>query len=135
MIVPTIHFSGECEEALLFYEDVFDATDKNISYYREAPTNSSIAVTQDTKDYVLHSSMSIRGTKFNFSDSSEDIIAGNMFCFNIFYDSIEEVKSAFHKLKIGGDVIVELGPQFFSDMYGSIIDKFGVKWQLIYGNV
>ena len=33
--------------------------------------------------------------------------------------------------KKGGKVMVELGPQFFSPMYGSIEDRFGVRWQLI----
>ena len=50
---------------------------------------------------------------------------------DVFMNSVEEVETAFQKLKEGGEVIVELGPQFFSPMYGSIKDRFGVTWQLI----
>jgi len=27
--------------------------------------------------------------------------------------------------------VVERDPQFFIKMYGAVLDKFGVKWQLI----
>lgn len=131
MISPTIHFSGNCNEAITFYEKVFNATDKKVEFYRDAPPNSGFSVTDDMKDLVMHSSMTICGTSFNFSDTREKTIAGNMVCFNVFFQTADEVCSAFSKLKEGGNVIVELGPQFFSNMYGSVVDKFNIKWQLI----
>jgi PhnB protein len=54
-----------------------------------------------------------------------------MICLNVFFKKNEEVCEAFESLKENGQIDVELGPQFFSPMYGSIIDKYRVKWQLI----
>jgi PhnB protein len=131
MVSPVIHFNGNCNEAIGFYEQTFGATDKYISYFRDAPSDSGFSVTEDTKDLVMHAGMTICGTHFNFSDSQEKIIAGNMLCLNVFFKTSDEVCGAYDKLKEGGKIIVELGPQFFSNMYGSIEDRFGVKWQLI----
>ncbi|WP_157950026.1 VOC family protein [Vallitalea okinawensis] len=131
MISPTIHFPGNCNEAIAFYEKVFNVTHKKVEFYRDAPSNSGFTLTDDMKDLVMHSSMTICGTPFNFSDTQEKTIAGNMICFNVFFQTVDEVCNAFNKLEEDGNVIVELGPQFFSDMYGSVVDKFGIKWQLI----
>jgi PhnB protein len=79
----------------------------------------------------MHASLTICGTQVNMSDSMDPIIAGNMICLNVFFNSAEEVCHSYHLLKESGKVIVELGPQFFSLMYGSIEDCYGVKWQLI----
>lgn len=131
MISPALHFPGNCKEAIDFYEEVFQATDKYIDYYHNAPSDSGMDVTEDTKDFVMHAGMTICGTQVNFSDTTDQVLAGNMMCLNVFFQSSDQVIHAYDLLKESGKIIVELGPQFFSPMYGSIEDKFGVKWQLI----
>jgi PhnB protein len=54
-----------------------------------------------------------------------------MILFNVFMETENEVREAFENLKAGGSVLVDLGPQFFSKMYGSVVDRFGISWQLI----
>lgn len=131
MISPAIHFPGNCTQAVNFYQKVFNATDKHIELYRDAPLNPGFHVSEDMKDLVMHAEMTICGTKVNFSDTQDNTIAGNMIVLNVFFESADEVCRAFAELKEGGNVIVELGSQFFSPMYGSIADRFGVRWQLI----
>jgi PhnB protein len=131
MISPTIHFPGNCNEAIAYYEKVFKVTEKQVSFYRDAPPNSGMTITEDMLDLVMHASITIRGTKFNCSDTQEKIVAGNMILFNVFMETEDEVRNAFEILKIDGNVIIDLGPQFFSKLYGSVVDKFGIKWQLI----
>ncbi len=131
MISPAIHLPGTCSEAIRFYEQAFAATDIHIDYYRDAPAGSGMIITEEMQDLVMHASMTICGTIVNLSDSADSIFAGNMICLNVFCDGADAVCRAYEKLKEGGRVVVELGPQFFSKMYGSVEDKFGVKWQLI----
>jgi uncharacterized glyoxalase superfamily protein PhnB len=47
------------------------------------------------------------------------------------FATADEVVQTFHQLKEGGEVLMELSPQFFSPMYGWVKDKFSVSWQLI----
>ena len=131
MISPVIQFNGNCAEAINFYASVFGATDQYIDYYQDAPDDSGISKTVDTYHLVMHSGITLCGTHINMSDSEEKIIPGNQFKLNVFMDSADEVVTAFNKLKEGGKVMVEVGPQFFSSMYGSVEDRFGVRWQLI----
>ncbi|MDF2542473.1 MAG: phnB [Herbinix sp.] len=131
MISPAFHFTGNCNEAINFYEEVFDAIDKQVEYYRDAPSKPGFLITDDMKDLVMHGTMTICGTPVNFSDTLEKTSVGNMICLNVFCQSSDEVCRIYHKLKEDGQVIVELGPQFFSSMYGSVIDRYGIKWQLI----
>ena len=133
MISPTIHFPGNCSQAIAFYEKAFDVTEKQVSFYRDAPPNSGMDITEDMLDLVMHASITICGTEFNCSDTQKEVTPGNMILFNVFMETESEVCSAFENLKVGGNVLVDLGPQFFSRMYGSIEDRFGVRWQLILG--
>lgn len=132
MISPAIHFTGGvCKEAIDFYERVFKGTNKYLDYYEGAPSDSGITYTEATKSHVMHASLTICGTQVNFSDTDEEVMIGNMICLNVFFKNKDEVCEAYEGLKENGEIVVELGPQFFSPMYCSITDKYGVRWQLI----
>lgn len=73
-------------------------------------------VTKETNNHVMHAEMIIRGTCVNMCDVTETVYPNNMFLFNVFFDSIDEVASAFHQFKEGGKVLTELG--------GSILDAY-----------
>jgi PhnB protein len=45
----------------------------------------------------------------------------------------ETLSRWFKALKEGGKVHVDLGPQFWSKLYGYVVDKFGIGWQLSLG--
>ena len=132
MISPAIHLPGTCAEAISLYQRAFDVTINSIDYYRDAPSDSGMVVTENEQNKIMHSELTISGSRVNMSDSSpNDIVMGNMIILNVFFDSGDDVYKAFHILKEGGKVFVELGSQFFSPMYGSVEDRFGVRWQLI----
>jgi len=42
MLIPTISFQGNCDEALTFYKEALNATVKDIAYFRDAPPNSGM---------------------------------------------------------------------------------------------
>ena len=90
MISPTIHFPGNCNEAIAYYEKVFKVTEKRVNFYRDAPPNSGMTITEDMLDLVMHASIIICGTKFNCSDTQEKVVAGNMILFNVFMEVIEK---------------------------------------------
>lgn len=67
-----------------------------------------------------------------FSDVPNDmpLTVGNNISLTVTSDNAEALKTAFHKLKAGGQVIMDLQKTFWSDLYGYLIDKYGVGWQL-----
>jgi PhnB protein len=127
MLVPAIHFSkGTCEEAMRFYEKIFGAKILNIYYDNDAPPDSGYAATGN----VMHGEMEIYGTSVNMCDG-DNAIPGNMHVFNLFFDTIDETVKIFNLLKEGGKVETEPAPVFWSPMYGSITDRYGIKWQIM----
>ena len=132
MISPALHFPGNCAEAIALYEKAFGAKVNFIDYYRNAPSDSGIPVSEKTENLVMHSDITICGSSINMSDDmGKKFCSGNMIVLNVFYDSADDLCRTFNILKEDGEIVVELGPQFFSPMYGSVRDRFGVHWQLI----
>jgi PhnB protein len=130
MIVPAISFPGTCAQAIAFYQTVFDLTNVHVDYYRDAPPDANFPVGEEKRDWVMHAEMTLCGSRVNMSDGKSSY-SGHRIVLNVFLDSGEEVSRIFDKLKQDGVVRVELGPQFFSPMYGAVEDQFGVYWQLI----
>ena len=134
MLIPAIYFrGGTCADAIKFYQQVFNATVLEIAYANEAPPDSEIGKesTEETRNHVMHSELIISGTRVNMADVGDNIVSGNMFLFNIFLDSADEIRSIFNQLSGGGQVRTELGEHFWSPLYGEVVDKFGVEWHLI----
>jgi PhnB protein len=82
-------------------------------------------------NFVMHSQVFICGTNFSLTDGGEKPITGESHSFLITYDTVEEVKSAFEKLVVGGKIVEPLSAVFWSELYGYVIDHFGVNWQVM----
>lgn len=54
---------------------------------------------------------------------------GNNFTIAYISNDEESIKNAYEKLKEGGKVELELQQTPWSKLYGSLEDKYGVKWQ------
>jgi PhnB protein len=131
MVTPYLNFAGQAAEAIDFYEKVFNGQDKRVMRYGEAPPNPEFPIGEEQKNLVLHGEMTISGTKINFSDTQESVDEGSMISLAADFKTKEEVRRVFDKLKEGGEVLMELAPQFFSPLYGWVLDRFGVSWQVM----
>ena len=129
MIIPCIHFNGDCDEAISFYKNALGAEVKGINYAKDAPSDSGMDGLPP--NFVMHSEVIICGMNFSLTDGAEKPIAGEQFSFLINYDTAEEVAVAFEKLVAGGSVVEPLAPVFWSQLYGFVIDRFGVHWQMM----
>lgn len=131
MIAVALHFTGQCEQAIDLYTRAFHATDVFKDYYRDAPDDSGMEKSERTKDWIMHSGMTIYGSLINLSDGPEPIVDGNRYKLNVFTDTLDQVRHAYDTLAPTGEVVVPLGPQFFSPLYAAVKDEFGVLWQII----
>jgi len=129
MITPCIHFNGNCNEAITFYKEVLGAEVKEINYAKDAPAGSG--VDSLPPNFVMHSEIIICGMNFSLTDGSETPLEDTHVSFLIRYSIADEVKSAFEKLVVGGEVVEPLAKVFWSDLYGYVIDRFGVNWQVM----
>ncbi|MCL2857985.1 MAG: VOC family protein [Oscillospiraceae bacterium] len=129
MLIPTISFQGNCDEALAFYKDALGAEVKEVAYFRDAPPDSGMDESLPP-NFVMHSEVLIFGTQITMTDGGTAPIAGDYFSLMLSFDSVEEVTSIFHKLADGGQVVGTLSPQFWATLCGDIVDRFGVSWHI-----
>jgi len=129
MITPSIHFQGNCDEAITFYKEALGAEILAIHYAKDAPPDSGMDVLPP--NFVMHSEVMICGTNFSLTDGAEVPVTGESVSFMITYNTVEEVKAAFEKLEVGGRIVEPLDTVFWSELYGYVVDRFGVNWQVM----
>jgi len=129
MLVTTISFQGNCDEAIAFYKEVLGAEVKDVAYLRDAPPDSGMDEALPP-NFVMHSDVTIFGTRITMTDGGTAPIAGDYFSFMLAFDSAEKVTEVFHKLANGGEVITPLAPQFWAALCGDVRDCFGMHWHV-----
>lgn len=113
------NFDHQSFEVMKFYADVFNTT-YDVMFANEQST------------HVLHGSMSLLGSHVSFSDIPEgyDLVIGNHITLSINTTDLEQLTTLYHRLSEGGTILTPLGPTFWSEAYGIVVDKFKTVWQL-----
>jgi len=126
---PYLIFNGNAREAALFYAQVFGTAEPQFLTYGSMHSED---IPKEAHDLIMHTYLDIAGGKLMMSD---DFPGGSAFQqgnnFTIAYVSKDEaaIRDAFEKLKEGGEVEMELQETPWSKAYGSLTDKFNIKWQ------
>ncbi|MGM0882901.1 MAG: VOC family protein [Bacillota bacterium] len=126
-----INFNGNCREAVEFYAEVFGTEKPQIMTFGETPPDPNFTLPEEAKNLVMHTRLNISGSNVMFSDTFPGMpfVVGNNVSLVLNSKDMEEITSLFHKLKEGGKVGMELQETFWSKLYGSVTDKFGIEWQ------
>ncbi|MEW9097053.1 MAG: VOC family protein [Clostridiaceae bacterium] len=135
IITPNLHFNGECEQALKLYEKVFRGRITTLMHYSDAdPSDLSNLLSEKEQGYVYHAEMIIGSQRFMFSDSLDKIPFGRNLSIVVTFESVDEVKDAYSMLSVGGSDIVPLKESTYSTCIVSLVDRFGVRWELMTEN-
>lgn len=130
------NFNGNCREAVEFYAQVFETEKPIIMTYGETPPDPEFVLPEEAKNLVMHTRLNIQGSNVMFSDAfpGSPHVVGNNISVAIVSKNIDEIKSLFNKLKVGGTIGMDLQETFWSKCYGNLTDKFGIEWQCSYDN-
>lgn len=134
-IIPNLWFDKEAEEAAEFYVSVFQNAKVNTkTHYADAGQE----IHGQVAGSVMTVEFEIKGFKFVGLNGGTPPAGGftpnPSISFFVNCDSKEEVDNLWEKLSDGGKALMPLDKYDFSDRYGWVQDKYGVSWQLIYGN-
>lgn len=132
-----LNFNGNCREAVEFYAEAFGTEIPTIMTFGESPPNPNYPLPEEAKNLVMHTRLNLVGSNVMFSDvfPGMPFIKGNNISLAIVSKDFDEIKSLFRKLKVGGTVGMELQETFWSKLYGSLTDKFGIEWQFNYEDI
>lgn len=131
-----INFNGNCRQAVEFYSEVFGTEKPKIMLFGDTPPNPEFPLDEEMKKLVMHATLNIEGSMVMFSDVPPGMtfVEGNNITLIINSKDTEKITTIFNKLKEGGTIRMDLQETFWSKLYGYVVDKFGIGWQLNYDN-
>lgn len=130
-----LNFMGNTEEAFEFYKAIFGTEyEAPIQYMKDVPTDPSMPpLPEDEKNKVMHVALPITaghllmGTDM-LKSMGHELKLGNNMSINVMPDTLAETKRLFAALSEGGSEEMPLQEMFWGDMFGALVDKFGVRW-------
>jgi PhnB protein len=125
---PYILFSGNAEETVNFYKEVFGGEVTRLSRFSDSPQ----PVDEDWKQKIMHARIEFAGNILMISDGFKgyDAPKQSNVQLSIELDSIESINTIFEKLSAGGEVKMPLQDMFWGARFGMLKDKFGIDWML-----
>jgi PhnB protein len=75
--------------------------------------------------------LKIEGDTVMFSDSfpGMDLTVGDNISLTVVAKDIAKTRRYFDLLKVGGEIAMELQETFWTPLYGSLTDRYGIVWQ------
>ncbi|HNP23021.1 MAG TPA: VOC family protein [Panacibacter sp.] len=134
-INPYLNFAGNTEEAFNFYKSVFRGEFAMLQRFGQTPDAGNMPT--GVENMIMHISLPIgNGNILMGTDAPEEmgfsLNKGNNFYLCLGPESKEEADRIFNQLSDGGQVEMALQDTFWGAYYGSLTDKFGVKWMVNY---
>ncbi len=131
-----LNFPRHTEEAFLFYQSVFGGqfSSDGIVRFRDAPPVEGAPPLEEADlDLVMHVGLPIlNGHLLMGTDAPEsmgfNVRTGNNCYICLSPDTRAETKQLFDGLSEGGKVEMELQDMFWGSYFGSLEDKYGVRW-------
>lgn len=120
-------FNGNCQEALNFYADLFDADVKNRQTYED----KNIDVPSSYRQKLQHAEIKGKGIHFMAYDASPDtpLNNGNQINMSIDLNEFDKGKQLFKDLSSGGQVHHEFREREWG-YFGRCTDRFGIGWMI-----
>ncbi len=120
-------FTGNCQEALNFYAELFDAKIQNRQTYED----KKIDVPSSYRNKLQHAELKGKGVYFMAYDASPDtpINHGNQIHMSVDVDNLKDAKELFEKLSHNGKVHHNFREREWG-YFGRCSDKFGINWMV-----
>ncbi len=132
-----LNFSRNTEEAFNFYKKVFGTEFQGpIHRFSEVPPmEGAPKMSEEDKNLVMHVSLPLLGGHLLMGTDAPEtmgfkVTPGNNVYISLAPDNRAETQKLFKALSEGGQVEMDLQDMFWGDYFGSLTDKFGVRWML-----
>ena len=137
-INPYLNFNGNAEEAFNFYKSVFGGEFTSLQRFKDIPEMpDGKALSESDKEKIMHITLPMG--KVNMLMASDILESfgqtkaeGNNFYISINAESREEADRLFKGLAEGGKIEMPIGDTFWGAYFGTLSDKFGIKWMFHY---
>ncbi|HTQ13679.1 MAG TPA: VOC family protein [Rhizomicrobium sp.] len=126
-----LHFSGDCADAIKFYEKAMGAKTETVMPFSGAPPSGNLP--PEWKDKIMHGSIRVGSTSVQVTDAPPGMYARPQgFRVTLNVDSPADADRIFKALAEGGAVQMGIEETFFAHRFGMVTDKFGIPWIVIH---
>ena len=128
-----LFFKGNCREAMEFYKSVFggelEIMDANPEQLGDMPGKDWF------KGKIMHCTLKGGDVTFMASDSPKASPEAKKISLSLNGTDDAKMRKIFDQLAEGGKVSMPLKKQFWGDVFGSLMDTYGVEWMMNIGDM
>ena len=126
---PYLFFNGQCAEAIAAYAEIFGG--EILEQLPAAQLPPEYTPPKDRMHWIMHARVKIGDGVLMASDNimgDTPAMAGASVMVSL--PQAPEARAAFDKLAEGGEVQMPFAPTFWSAGFGTLIDRFGIRWMI-----
>jgi PhnB protein len=126
---PHLHFNGDCEEALRFYEKCLGGKITLMLPYEGTPVADRVPAAWCKK--ILHSELSIGDGRLTAADvPPENYEKPQGFSVTLNIKDPADAERIFHAMSENSAVQLPLQETFWAAQFGMLVDRFGIPWMI-----
>lgn len=129
MLIPHLHFCGDCEKAIALYEKAFQTKAEAIVYSYDY--EDMVHAPQESQDSsIAHAILYIHGQKIFLNDrfGNKEKSLNCAVHLIVMFSSVEELLACYEFFKEGSTIVDPFTELPYSKLSGNFIDQFGVQW-------
>jgi len=128
-VTPNLHFRGQAKQAIELYKQALGAEVKALFTNADANPEDH---PEGEPHIVYHAEIHISGQRIFLSDSPEDPAPNtHPMSLLITFKTAEDVKKAYEIMQEDATIIYPMQTTTYSSCFVSLIDKFGIRWELM----
>ena len=128
--IPYLFFKGNAREAFAHYAEVFHS-DPQIMSFKDMPEDDKAQMPSLPDDAVMHAAIAVgEGWIYGSDDLSTDAAAMAGCNVHVEFPGEAETRRVFDLLARDGEVRMPLMPMFWAPLFGTLTDRFGVRWMI-----
>ena len=129
-----LNFAGNTEEAFNFYRSVFGGEFSSLVRFKDFPMEG-VSIPEEDGDKIMHIALPVGKDDMLMATDAlrslgQELVQGNNIYVSVHPESKEEADRIFKALSEGAEIEMPIADQAWGDYYGSLKDKFGVKWMV-----
>lgn len=126
-IHPYLHFSGNCQEAMNFYQECLGG---KLIFQRIGEVEEKSEMPENMKNQILHATLSNQFFTLHATDLGSDDQIFHPLSLSLSCIDPRETREIFEKLSEGGRKNQDLAYNYWGNLVGELTDKFGNRWIL-----
>lgn len=131
-IIPYLFFHGTCREAMTRYAEILGVEAPEIMAFADLPEEDKAHMPGVADDAVMNASLNIgSGTLMGSDEVGPDFTPMAGSSVNIVLPTADEAHRVFDALSEGGEVRMPMMPMFWTPAFGTLSDKWGIRWMVM----